>query len=201
MYSDFTMNYLFTVLTHSKKSLVLFSFLSSFSMTYVLEKIYANIETHDTLIPLSALIGLVLIINGFMAVDFITGIVASRTKGKGITSLQWGATISKSFSVFLYMVLSVFLILAMPESYIVMTIVFCPLILVLLKEYISIGENLYKIYGKKSYIFNVMDKLFDLIELRFFRIFARQADKLEDLIKEEEEKSEEKKEETKEEKS
>src|SRR6218665_3454398 len=192
MYSDFTMNYLFTVLTHSKKSLVLFSFLSSFSMTYVLEKIYANIETHDTLIPLSALIGLVLIINGFMA---------SRTKGKGITSLQWGATISKSFSVFLYMVLSVFLILAMHESYIVMTIVFCPLILVLLKEYISIGENLYKIYGKKSYIFNVMDKLFDLIELRFFRIFARQADKLEDLIKAEEEKSEEKKEETKEEKS
>ena len=41
--------------------------------------------------------------------------------------------------------------------------------LVLGKEYISIGDNIEKTFGKKHYMFRIFEKLFDVIELKFLR--------------------------------
>ena len=44
-----------------------------------------------------------------------------------------------------------------------------PLVLVSLREYISIGENIKKRYGKMPYIFSFAEKLFDLLQGKFFK--------------------------------
>lgn len=43
-----------------------------------------------------------------------------------------------------------------------------PLILVALREYVSIGENLKREYGKMPYIFTLAEKLFDFLQGKFF---------------------------------
>jgi len=180
--------YLSALFATSKKSYIVFSFASSLSFAYIMEKVYKSIDAHDTMLSLSALFVIVFIIHVFMWIDFVTGVTASKKKGNVITSEKWGMTVSKCFGVFLYMIFSVFIMLMMPDNYIVLSIVFGPFTLTLLKEYISIGENLSVIYGSKSYMFTVVDKLFDLMELRFFKIFARHGDRIEKEIDEQIEK-------------
>ena len=46
-------------------------------------------------------------------------------------------------------------------------IIIIPLILLSLREYVSIGENLERKYNKKPYLFSLADKIFKLLESDF----------------------------------
>lgn len=161
--------YIASCIAHSKKSFLLCGMLVSCSFTYVFDMVFKVINEQDTVMPLTALVVLVFIINVFVVIDLVTGVVSSKRKGSFITSKQWGLSVTKSFGSFLYLVLSTFILLIVPGNYVTHTLVFGPPILTMLKEYISIGENLEVIYGKKSYMFTLVDRLFELLELRFFK--------------------------------
>jgi phage-related holin len=102
-------------------------------------------------------------------VDFITGIIASKKEGKDIKSNSWGKTINKLIGVYLYAILATFIFLFFSVNYVVLTLIFTPLVLSLLKEYISIGENMERRFGNKPYLFKIVDKIFDLLESKFFK--------------------------------
>ena len=44
-----------------------------------------------------------------------------------------------------------------------------PIFLFGLREYVSIGESLEVLFGKKPYLFTLADKIFDTLQLKFFR--------------------------------
>lgn len=46
-----------------------------------------------------------------------------------------------------------------------------PIILLALREYISIGENIERQYGKKPYMFTLADKIFETLEFKFLKNF------------------------------
>lgn len=162
-------------LTVSKKSYLLISFLSSFLLTLgtdkidILNKLYEHIEVKEGVIPLIVYGSLIALTGLFIIADFITGIIASRHEGGRIQSSKWGVTIGKVVGLFLYSCLASVVILLLSNSYIVLTMVFGPVILTLLKEYISIGENFERRFGKKAYMFTIVDKMFDILEMRFFK--------------------------------
>jgi hypothetical protein len=118
---------------------------------------------------------LILIIVGFMfLIDWFFGIMAAKkeTDYKGIESIKTSYTIIKFIVFFMWIILSFIIEDKYKEvswlSYIVSSIVTFPLILILLREFVSIGENIEKIYKKKPYIFYLVDKVFDIIENLFF---------------------------------
>lgn len=169
-------HYLASVISHSKKSYILFSIISSLSISCVLDIIYDKIVDNKTAGALVAMLTVIVIINVFIGIDFVTGIMASRKEKQILNSNKVGATIAKCFGIILYLVVGAVVIIIVPDNYLVETIVFTPIILTMLKEYISIGENLERIYGKKSYMFRIVDKVFDLLEGRFFKNLEDKAD-------------------------
>lgn len=44
-----------------------------------------------------------------------------------------------------------------------------PIILIALREYVSIGENIERLYNKKPYMFTLADKIFELLEFNFLK--------------------------------
>lgn len=168
------MNYIFS-LAISKKSYILVSFLSSFLLSigtdrlHIFDKMYAHIEEQESIVPLIIFFIIIGLTGLFIIVDFVTGIVASRYEGSRIQSSKWGVTIGKFFGLFLYSCLAAVVILLLSSNYFVLTMIFAPVILTLLKEYISIGENFERRFGKKAYMFTVIDKVFDILEMKFFK--------------------------------
>lgn len=149
------------------------SFLSSFSVGFLLDRLSEHIAEKDSLISLVIFLILVVVTGIFIISDFITGIVASRHDGEPIQSSKWGVTIGKFFGLTLYTVLAALVLLLISNGYLAMTLVFGPVILTILKEYISIGENFEKRFGKKAYMFTVLDRAFDIIEMKFFSVLEK----------------------------
>ncbi len=54
-------------------------------------------------------------------------------------------------------------------KYILSAVTSFPVFLVNLREFVSIGENIETIYGKKPYIFTLIDKLFTSMEKVFIK--------------------------------
>lgn len=158
-----------TGLCLSKKPYLLVSAISSVSFGAIMEKIISKLAFEDSIMPLFILAIVALLSVIFIISDFITGIIASRSKGEKIQSGKWGVTTGKFFGLVLYLCLASLLLAVIPGSYIVFTIVFFPLILTILKEFISVGENIEKMYNKKPYIFTAIDRLFDILEMKFFK--------------------------------
>lgn len=162
-------------LTVSKKSYLLISFLSSFILSVgtdkldIFNKLYEHIELKEGIIPLVIYAILISLTGLFILADFITGIIASKHEGGRIQSSKWGVTIGKVVGLFLYSCLASIVILLLSNSYVVLTMVFGPVILTLLKEYISIGENFERRFGKKAYMFTIVDRMFDILEMKFFK--------------------------------
>ena len=158
-----------TTLILSKKSYILTSFLASISIGTIIDMLKEHASEESTMLAITIFAIVVMLTGLFIVFDFITGVVASRHKGFKINSSKWGVTIGKFFGLTLYSVLAGIILLLLSSNYIAMVLVFGPVILTLLKEYISIGENLEKRFGKKAYMFTVLDRLFDIIELKFFQ--------------------------------
>jgi len=169
----------------SKKSYLLISFASSFLLTVgvdkvdIVQKFYEHIELKEGIVPLIIYGFLIGLTGFFILADFITGIIASKHEGGKIQSSKWGVTIGKIVGLFLYSCLAAIIILLLSNNYAILTLVFGPVVLTLLKEYISIGENFQRRYGKKAYMFTIVDKVFDILEMRFFKsLEAKQSEEV-----------------------
>lgn len=162
------MNFM-TGLFLSKKTYLLVSVISSFSFGAILDKLLPKLAFDESILPLFILTIVAFLSVLFMFADFVTGIIASRNKGEKIESGKWGVTIGKFFGLILYLCLAALLLAVMPSNYIILSIVFIPLILTILKEFISVGENIEKLYNKKPYLFTVIDRIFDILEMKFFK--------------------------------
>lgn len=152
----------------AKKSMMTTSLLLSLSLAGILEKITTQMSAEGIETTLIALTGLCFLNGVFAFADFITGVIG-RPEGERIQSSKISNTLGKYFGIMLYFMMASVLILILSANYFVLVLLFGPLILNILKEYISIGENIEKKSGKKPYIFGIVDKLFEMIETRFFK--------------------------------
>lgn len=169
-----TMSHFYLKLLFSKKSYILGSTLLSMSLSGFLQLLISQIDTEKITIPIFALLFLTVLTGIFILCDLILGIIASRHEGNRIQSSKFDITIGKFFGLFLYFVLSLFVIIIFSAKYLALVFTFGPLILTILKEYISIGENLERKLGKKIYMFLIIEKVFDILELKFFKTIDSQ---------------------------
>jgi len=153
----------------AKNSLKLSSLLLSFSLTFILELISEHVKSEELGISMIALVGLCFINLLLSSADFVTGVIAARGRKEIITSKRIGNTIGKYLGLILYLVLSIFLVFILTANYFVLALLYGPLILNIFKEFISIGENLKERNARKPYIFTVIDKVFEIMEKKFFK--------------------------------
>jgi hypothetical protein len=118
----------------------------------------------DPLIIISVLLAISIL---FILVDLFLGIRAAKKNKEVITSAGWEKTIGKFLGVGLYLVIAI-VVLIYSVNIVALTFIYTPLFLTILKEFTSIGENLEKITGSKPYLFTVIDKVFEILELKFF---------------------------------
>lgn len=153
---------------------------------------------HGTLTVLSAPIALLIefIFNGsflgisvtFMLLmtlliigDFVTGVIAAKHVGEKIRSDKISYTFYKAFSyvIFFWILQDIDKMITRNEGWIytqgeftnsvIRNFIF---IILILREFISIGENLQKRFGTKPYIFVLANKITDLIENKFIKKIA-----------------------------
>lgn len=106
--------------------------------------------------------------------DLITGIAAARHEGHKLSSIKWGVTINKMLAQLLYMMFAILLYVFVLQATWFRVLLILPVILYILREYISIGENMARRYdGKMPYIFKLLDRVFDLLEVGFFRMIEK----------------------------
>jgi hypothetical protein len=112
--------------------------------------------------------------------DFFTGVIASRHLGNKIESNKIAYTFYKVLMYFLFFWLIFEINKSLPDSgsFLITqsrhTIGFTRnfiFIILGLREYISIGENLEKRFGKKPYIFTMAEKLAEIIERKVIKRF------------------------------
>lgn len=119
-------------------------------------------------------------------VDMITGIIAARYEGHSIRSLKFGLTINKILAQVLYFILPVVVIKYIYNESWLRILLLIPIILTILREYISIGENMGRRYnGKMPYLFKLLDKIFDIFENKFFKVIERKIDSKFNIIPDE----------------
>ncbi len=112
-----------------------------------------------------------ILIAGLMLIDWIFGVKASMKEGKRFESGRVIYTIIKFLTLFLWLWLSreigdIYNGNIVTDITINFISIFV-LILVALREFVSIGENIETIYGKKPYMFELVDVLFTAIERKF----------------------------------
>lgn len=114
------------------------------------------------------------VISVFMLIDMITGIVASKQGGSDVQSSKWGLTVNKFISLILYFGLVVLVSPLATEFGWLRIMLYVPIILWILREYMSIGENMAILgRGKKPYIFRLIDTIFNLVEKGFLRMIRK----------------------------
>lgn len=116
-----------------------------------------------------------------MIADFWTGIIAARFKGEDITSRGVSYTFYKAFSYvfFFWMLAEVNKMLdgkagwvyeqGLFTNAIIRNVIF---IILSFREFISVGENIEKRFGRKPYIFTLATKVVDIIEDKFIKKIA-----------------------------
>jgi hypothetical protein len=115
----------------------------------------------------------ILLTCSLIIIDFWYGNRASAKKPdyKGVESVKITYTLLKfgMFFVWLFLVYSIKHEMKNIEwfTYILSAITAFPVFLVNLREFVSIGENIESIYGKKPYIFTLIDKVFTGLEKTF----------------------------------
>lgn len=110
--------------------------------------------------------------------DLFTGVQAAKYKKEEIVSGKLSYTFHKllMYLFFFWLVSEIFDLLTeyngigKEQSLVVLSIIqYFVFILLSLREYISIGENIEKRFGKKPKIFNIAEKIADLIELKIMK--------------------------------
>jgi hypothetical protein len=111
---------------------------------------------------------------------FFSGIISKKNKQKLSSNIGYFA--GKLFSLMIYYTLAIILIFMLYNNMIALTIIFGPIILTILKEFTTIGENMQILYGKKSYIFSIIDKLFSILEFKYFKtVEGKETSQVEDI--------------------
>lgn len=100
--------------------------------------------------------------------DFVTGVAASRSEGENVKSSKITYTIAKFLALGAWICISYQIQCSLGESqwvqFLVSAIATFPLVLMTLREFISIGENIERRHGNKPYIFRLVEKIFDAVE-------------------------------------
>lgn len=111
------------------------------------------------------------LISLLMIADWFTGVKASKAEGQVFKSSKVMSTIIKFITLFLWLWLSqeiekLYGEVAIADLVVGFISVFV-LILVALREFVSIGENIETIYKYKPYIFHLVDDIFGMFESIF----------------------------------
>lgn len=152
-----------------KKSVMLTGLFISGAFTALVEFLSKHVQTESHKLSITSLTFLSFVSIVFIFIDFIFGVLASRAEKQSIVSSKIGITASKMLCVFLFFFLALVVLVLISDNYFILTLVYGPIILTILKEFTSVGENIERIYGKKLYFFVLMDKMFEMLELKFFK--------------------------------
>lgn len=118
---------------------------------------------------LSASIDLFLVLTGlniiFILINFSLDILINRK----IILKSFSMLVVKMLGLVLYLFLGVTLLYIIPKNYVVFLMICSPTVLTILKEYNTIGDKVEIKCGKKTYMFVLIDKLFDILEMKFFK--------------------------------
>tara|TARA_R110000851_G_scaffold314588_1_gene476688 strand:+ start:1471 stop:2028 length:558 start_codon:yes stop_codon:yes gene_type:complete len=159
---------------YKKGSLILFSASASVILKSIMDLLNGSLFGVSN--------SFLLLIAVLFVADFLTGIAASRhEENKAITIEEQNdkkfksSKITFTFFKFLMLFLWVWLADSIGDKienvnslkYLYDIIIIIPLILLSLREYVSIGENLERKYNKKPYLFSLADKIFKLLESDF----------------------------------
>ena len=129
-------------------------------------------------------VGLLLLYFLLVSIDSFTGIIASRHKGEKVESGKLIFTFYKLLFTFLFFwLLDELKVKLDTKAYHLedsisgkiygtaqdglQIITYAVFTLVSLREWLSIGENIESRFGKKFYLFTIVEKMFDVIERRF----------------------------------
>lgn len=162
---------LFTsAVTYKNGALVVTSFLMSY-ISHILELEFLGKPA-----------GLLILTSILFVCDFFSGVVASRYEAKNAKTEEElelkkfkSSRITFTFLKFLMLFLWIWLEESVSERIkdveylsnayeLIRTI---PIILIALREYVSIGENIQRRYKSKPYMFTLADKIFEILELKF----------------------------------
>jgi hypothetical protein len=159
-------------------SMALFSWFSAMTISFFtisIKESYFGISTT-----------FILLLSGLIMLDSFTGIVASRHEGEKVKSGKLMFTFYKFLMSFFFF----WLLNEMQEKLnikihhvkseyielfykgtkeIVEIISYSIFILLTLREWISIGENIERRYSKKFYLFEIVEKIFDIVEIKLIK--------------------------------
>jgi hypothetical protein len=161
---------LLTSFTYKKGALIILSFPISLLLDFLINGEFLGV-------------GMMFIMFFFLLiiVDFFTGIIAARYNGEEIESSKIAYTFYKIFFYVSFFTMTHLIKKELiRQTYWIYdqfihglnVITLTVLILLVLREYISIGENIHKRFKKKPEIFKLVDKVADTIEKRLIKKIA-----------------------------
>lgn len=176
----FITNKLFIGTLVYKKGAVLVSSLSLATLINIFSK---ELQIPDSFFGIS--LGLICVLSALIMLDNFTGIVASRHEGNRIESGKLFYTFLKFLTAFLFFWLldeiqsKLHIKVSFSDGYLqtfykgikesLEIVTYTIFILLSLREWISIGENIERRFGKKFYLFQIIEKIFDVVESKFIR--------------------------------
>lgn len=159
-------------------SMALFSWFSAMTISFF------TISINESYFGISTTF--ILLLSSLIMLDSLTGIVASRHEGEKVKSGKLMFTFYKFLMSFFFF----WLLNEMQEKLnikihhvksdyielfykgtkeIVEIISYSIFILLTFREWISIGENIERRYSKKFYLFDIVEKIFDIVENKFIK--------------------------------
>jgi hypothetical protein len=159
---------LIPALTYKNGSIVALAIPLSFLMDLFLNSSFLGISVSFGVLFIALII-----------IDLFTGIIASRhVNNEPIKSAKLALTFYKAlmYALFFWILWEIKKIVSVQDNWMyiqgehfvtfIRNFVF---IILVLREYISIGENIEKRFGSKPYIFTLAEKLFDIIERKIIK--------------------------------
>ena len=149
-----------------------------------------NLFTYKVVIPDSFFgisLGLICILSILIILDSFTGIIASRHEGNKVESGKLFFTFFKFLTAFLFFWLlhevqsKISINIKVNNGYLktfylgvretLEIITYSIFVLLSFREWISIGENIERRFKKKFYLFQIVEKLFDIVEKKLIKWF------------------------------
>ena len=167
------------------KHMILGSFVAGGTLSLLIDKFQKHIEMINGYGYYTVFSILLILLYVFVVFDLLSGITASKAKDrkKNIESRLLVKSVSKFIGITIYYFMGAVVLITIDNSVITVTIIYGPLMLSLLREYISIGENIEVLIGYKPYMFTIIDKVFNIAENKYFETLRNKVieeDKTED---------------------
>lgn len=156
---------------------------SSLGLATIIDIFSNGFKIPDSFFGIS--LGLICVLSALIMLDNFTGIIASRHEGKRIKSGKLFYTFLKFLTAFLFFWLldeiqsKLHVKVLFSDGYLqtfykgvkesLEIVTYTIFILLSLREWISIGENIERRFGKKFYLFQIVEKIFDIVESRFIK--------------------------------